>query len=130
MTINPKQFPQLARLVDQHEKNIEAFQAQATAFFHPYAVKLCRRIQRGIPEFEECQLAMRELYLEPRNHPVSITFKEDGETGDERLQNMVRARVQQLLDQTGQGDREVIARLLQRQLCQHQRSLGISVIPK
>jgi hypothetical protein len=89
MNIDPKQYPKLARLVDKHEKNIDAFQAQATAFFHPYAVALCRRIQQDIPEFEGCQLAMRMLFLEPRDLPITVVTGDTGEKTDERLANII-----------------------------------------
>ena len=89
MTINPKQYPKLASLVAKHEKNVDAFQAKATAFFHPYAVEICRRIQRDIPEFEGCELAMRMLFLEPRDLPITVVTDDTGEQTKERLANII-----------------------------------------
>ena len=75
--------PQLKRLVDKHEKRVERFQTQAAAMFHPYALKLCKRIKKGIPEFEGCQLAMRLLFLEPRG--LMIPLKDSGGLPDDEL---------------------------------------------
>ncbi len=94
-----KKYPKLSRLVAQHEKNIDRFQQEATAFFHPYAVALCRRIQKGIPEFEGCQLAMRMLFLEPRDLPITVVDP-DGVQEKERLANIIDGGY---LDENGRG---------------------------
>jgi hypothetical protein len=77
----------LRRLINAHDKRVEKFQNAEMAAFHPYAVKLCRRIKRGIPEFEGCQLAMRRLYLEPSD--LKILYTKDGEFLSESLGNLI-----------------------------------------
>ena len=77
----------LKRLIAKQDKRIERFQAESSALFHPYAVELCKRIKRGIPEFEGCQLAMRRLYLEPKDLPIPVVH--NGEKDSERLQNVL-----------------------------------------
>ena len=82
----------LKRLDAKHTKNVERFQTAASAMFHPYAVELCKKIKKGIPEFEGCQLAMRLLFLEPRNLMIPVKDKggmPDDELHQERLQNIM-----------------------------------------
>ena len=83
-----KQYPVLQRLANQHEKRIDKFQAEASKFFHPHAVKLCRRIQKGIPEFTGCQLAMRMLFLYPADLRIPVV-NYNGEDTTERLGNIM-----------------------------------------
>lgn len=83
-----KHYPVFHKLARQHEARLQKFQRDAEGFFHPYVVKLCERIKKGIPQFEGCLLAMRHLYLEPRKLGISITDPE-GETGDELLGNIL-----------------------------------------
>lgn len=82
-----QKYPTLKRLVARHEKRKEAFETEASKLFHPHALTLCRRIKKGIPEFEGCQLAMRELFLEPSDLEIPITGP-DGPT-TERLGNIL-----------------------------------------
>lgn len=89
-----KKYPTLAKLVARQEKRIEKFQAESSKVFHPHAVTLCRRIKKGIPEFEGCTLAMRYLYLEPKDLKcVEVTkVGEDGQEDvvhTERLDNIL-----------------------------------------
>ena len=82
-----KRATKLERLIAKQDKRIEKFQTESTAMFHPYAVELCKKIKKGIPEFEGCQLAMRKLFLEPMELPISHIH--NGESGNERLQNIL-----------------------------------------
>lgn len=89
-----KRATKLERLIAKQDKRIEKFQTESTAMFHPYAVELCKKIKKGIPEFEGCQLGMRKLFLEPLNLmiPYKHVVQEDGieaEDGSERLQNLL-----------------------------------------
>lgn len=87
MTIS-KAFPRLAKMAARQEKRIERFQTESAKMFHPYAVELCKRIKRDIPEFEGCELAMRHLYLEPRDLQIKVVSPE-GEEQTERLANII-----------------------------------------
>jgi hypothetical protein len=88
MTIS-KLYKTLNKLATRHEKRIEKFQVEASKFFHPHAVTLCRRIQKGIPEFTGCMLAMRHLYLEPRDLLIPIIDSCDGEVCHSRLNDLL-----------------------------------------
>ena len=84
-----KRFPTLQKLANRQEKRIEKFQDESSELFHSHAVTLCRRIQKGIPEFTGCHLDMRELYLEPMDIQIPIRDNRDGEEGSDRLQNIL-----------------------------------------
>ena len=88
--MNFDKWPTIKRLIARHEKRVEKFQAEETKLFHPHAVTLCRRIQKGIPEFTGCQLAMRMLFLEPRDLQIPIFSVDDpDEPCSDRLQNIL-----------------------------------------
>lgn len=94
-----KRFKTLQKLIDRHEKRIEEFQREAELFFHPHAVMLCRRIKKGIDEFQGCQLGMRRLFLEPRDLKIPITNKD----GDKSTIRLALLTDEGYLDDTGCG---------------------------
>ena len=85
----PRQYAKLNRLVEQHEKRVEAFQLKAEKFFHPHAVSLCKRIKKGIPGFERAYLAMRRLWLVPLDLPITVINREDNKPHQERISNVL-----------------------------------------
>jgi len=83
-------WPALKKLVARHEKRKEKFMDEAAELFHPHAVQLCRVIKEGIPEFTGCQLAMRHLYLEPRDLMVEV--------GDVIGEERIKVRLANIID--------------------------------
>jgi hypothetical protein len=85
----PKRFKSLQLIANRHEKRVARFCDDASLEFNQRANELVRRIQKYVPEFRGCQLAMRRLYLYPMNLQIPITCIEDGEKGTERLGNLL-----------------------------------------
>ncbi len=88
MQVNKFKFPKLAKLAAQHEKKCDKFMMEQAKFFHEYARLLCQRIRHFIPQFEGCELAMRHLYLEPRDLMLTV-IDPDGKEEQERLSNIL-----------------------------------------
>jgi hypothetical protein len=85
----PRRFPKLAKIVNAHEKRRDKFQEAASKPFNERAEVLVKVIQKYIPEFRGCCLAMRRLYLYPLDLQIPMMRKDDSERFTERLGNIL-----------------------------------------